>query len=194
MGFVEHGRLGGAGYEDGPVVVARNVLGAARKWWKCCEAFLKISPDAVVPVLNLLLSAALCLLEDRATLSLCRSELFLCTPINVLYMLPLSCPVTRVDVHDESSEFEAAGLRQVLLDTTPVNFSLKTRWMGASCYLDRNFVDTLSQPELWRSVKTLELFVCIRYADKDIVLDDMLVRLRSWAFHALHKLTWSLSG
>ena len=114
--------------------------------------------------------------------------------INVLYMLPLSCPVTRVDVHDESSEFEAAGLRQVLLDTTPLHFSLKTRWMGASCYLDSDFVDTLSQPELWRSVKTLELFVCIRYADKDIILGDMLVRLRSWAFHELHKLMWLLSG
>ena len=136
MGFVEHGRLGGAGYEDGPVVVARNVLGAARKWWKCCEAFLKISPDAVVPVLNLLLSAALCLLEGRTTLSLCRSELFLCTPINVLYMLVqlvnatiflVEMPISIRDVFFQLGE-SAAKICSLLFQGSEASASCRVRY------------------------------------------------------------------
>ena len=96
--------------------------------------------------------------------------------LNALYMLGLTCHISIVDIHDEKNPFTAPALRELLQDTTPSHLILRTSWTGASYYLNNGFVALMSQPGLWRwPMKTLELVITFRPADKGVNLDDMLV-------------------
>lgn len=106
---------------------------------------------------------------------------------NVLYLLGLRCPISRIDAWDDRQPSPVHTLPPALSDAKPSHLALTTRWGGASCWIYPEFVDALSQPDFWIwPLKSFEITIPFILGDEDLVLEDVLVS------HRVHNTTAAL--
>ncbi|TFK90769.1 hypothetical protein K466DRAFT_651389 [Polyporus arcularius HHB13444] len=96
--------------------------------------------------------------------------------VNVLYMLHLRCPISRLDIHDEDTPLPPLALQKILLDSRPTHLILETDRTGASYYFNSEFISLFSQPGFWHwPLKTLELVIKFRpFYDEGVSVEDLL--------------------
>lgn len=94
--------------------------------------------------------------------------------VNVLYMLNLRCPISRLAIYDEEAPL---AIQEVVPDARPSHLTLTTDHTGASFFLDRTFVHPLAQPGFWHwPLKTLEFVINFRpYHDENVQIHKLLV-------------------
>ncbi|RDX50228.1 hypothetical protein OH76DRAFT_1417924 [Lentinus brumalis] len=96
--------------------------------------------------------------------------------VNVLYMLHLRCPISRLDIHDEDTPLPPLAIQEILLDSRPTHLILETDRTGASYYFNSEFISLFSQPGFWHwPLKTLELVIKFRpFYDEGVSVEDLL--------------------